>query len=215
MNTWALCTLLQLLNSALQYKGSYQQYRDKWWSDRTSFMKTDHPTAFGCGLFFVDPCSFPAQALMLCSDPGTPRTHFAFLHFLVGPPRWCSGKESAYQCRGQSLGFSPWVVKISWRRKWKPTPVFLPEIFHSRGAWQATVYRVAKSQTRPSDGAHTHAFPCYCITELTNPEMTYLRSIAWGFLRCKATQGLISGDKTWIALKENGCLRIINKCIWG
>jgi len=21
----------------------------------------------------------------------------------------------------------PWVVKIPWRRKWQPTPVFLPE----------------------------------------------------------------------------------------
>jgi len=25
-----------------------------------------------------------------------------------------------------SLGFDPWVGKISWRRKWQPTPVFLP-----------------------------------------------------------------------------------------
>jgi len=23
-------------------------------------------------------------------------------------------------------GFNPWVGKISWRRKWLPTPVFLP-----------------------------------------------------------------------------------------
>ena len=212
MNIWALCTLLQLLNSALQYKGSYQQYRDKWWSDKTLFMKTDHPSAFGCGLFFVDPWSFPVQVIMLCSYPRTPHTDSALLYFLVGPPSWCSGKESACQCRRQRLGFNPWVGKISWRRKWKPTPIFLPG---QRRAWWATVHRVAKSWTRPSDWAHTHVFPCYCITELTNPEMTYLRSIASGFLCCEATQGLISGDKTWIALKENGCLRIINKCIWG
>ena len=24
-------------------------------------------------------------------------------------------------------GFNPWVGKISWRKKWKSTPVFLPE----------------------------------------------------------------------------------------
>ena len=24
------------------------------------------------------------------------------------------------------LGFDPWVGKIPWRRKWQPTPVFLP-----------------------------------------------------------------------------------------
>ena len=24
------------------------------------------------------------------------------------------------------MGFDPWVRKIPWRRKWQPTPVFLP-----------------------------------------------------------------------------------------
>ena len=38
-----------------------------------------------------------------------------------------SGKESACQCRmcGE-VGFDLWVWKIPWRRKWQPTPVFLP-----------------------------------------------------------------------------------------
>ena len=26
--------------------------------------------------------------------------------------------------------FDPWVGKLSWRRKWQPTPVFLPGNFH-------------------------------------------------------------------------------------
>ena len=37
--------------------------------------------------------------------------------------------------------------KIPWRRKWQPTPVFLPGKSVDRGAWQATVHRVAKSWT--------------------------------------------------------------------
>ena len=42
-------------------------------------------------------------------------------------PRWYSGKESACQCRRFRRGrFNPWVKKISWSRKWQPTPVFLP-----------------------------------------------------------------------------------------
>ena len=42
-------------------------------------------------------------------------------------PRWLSGKESACQCRRhERLRFNPWVRKIIWRRKWQPTPVFLP-----------------------------------------------------------------------------------------
>ena len=39
-------------------------------------------------------------------------------------PWWLSSKESACQCRRPR--FDPWVGRISWRRKWQPTPVFLP-----------------------------------------------------------------------------------------
>ena len=28
--------------------------------------------------------------------------------------------------------FEPWVGKISWRRKWPPTPVFLSREFHGQ-----------------------------------------------------------------------------------
>ena len=42
--------------------------------------------------------------------------------FNHGLPRWLSGKESACQCR--RCGFSAWVRKILWRRKWQPTPVW-------------------------------------------------------------------------------------------
>ena len=42
-------------------------------------------------------------------------------------PGGSSGKESTCQCRRwRRSGFSPWVGKIPWRRKWQPTPVFLP-----------------------------------------------------------------------------------------
>ena len=37
---------------------------------------------------------------------------------------------------------------IHWRRKWQPTPVFLPEESQDRGAWWAAVYVVAQSRTR-------------------------------------------------------------------
>jgi len=29
-------------------------------------------------------------------------------------------------------GFNPWVGKIRWRRKWLPTPVFLPGESHGQ-----------------------------------------------------------------------------------
>ena len=43
---------------------------------------------------------------------------------------WLSSKESAYQCRERR--FNPWVGKIPWRRKWQPTPVFLPGKSHGQ-----------------------------------------------------------------------------------
>ena len=48
----------------------------------------------------------------------------------------------------QETWLSPWVGEIPWRRAWQATPVFLPGEFIDRGAWQATVHRVAKSFTR-------------------------------------------------------------------
>ena len=37
---------------------------------------------------------------------------------------WPSGEESA--CQRRRHGFDPWMGTIPWRRKWPPTPVFLP-----------------------------------------------------------------------------------------
>ena len=45
--------------------------------------------------------------------------------FYSGLPWWLSGKEFTFQ--RSRRGFSPWVGKIPWRRKWQPIPVFLPE----------------------------------------------------------------------------------------
>ena len=55
-----------------------------------------------------------------------------YLFITKGLFRWCSGKESACQCRRcRRRGFDPWVGKmIPWRRKWQPIPVFLPEKFY-------------------------------------------------------------------------------------
>ena len=45
----------------------------------------------------------------------------------AGVPRWRSSQESACQCRRRKkYVLNPCVRKISWRRKWQPTPVFLP-----------------------------------------------------------------------------------------
>ena len=43
------------------------------------------------------------------------------------------GKGSGCQCRKcERCGFDPRVKKISWSRKWHPTPKFLPGKFHGQ-----------------------------------------------------------------------------------
>jgi len=42
-------------------------------------------------------------------------------------------------------GFDPWVEKIPWRKKWQPTPVFLPGISHGQRSLAGLVHGVAKS----------------------------------------------------------------------
>ena len=32
----------------------------------------------------------------------------------------------------KEIGFDPWVEKIPWRKKWQPTPLFLPGEFHGQ-----------------------------------------------------------------------------------
>ena len=50
-----------------------------------------------------------------------------------------------------------------WRRKWQPTPVFLPGESQGRGAWWAAVYGVAQSRRRlkwlSSRGSKFHPLP--------------------------------------------------------
>ena len=66
-------------------------------------------------------------------------------------------KESISQFRRwRRLSFDPWIRKIPWRRKWQPIQYFCLENPMDRGAWQASVHGVAKSQTQLSNWIHTH-----------------------------------------------------------
>ena len=50
-----------------------------------------------------------------------------------GFPGGASGKEPACQCRRcKRLRSDPWVGNIPWKRKWLPTPLFLPGNFHGQ-----------------------------------------------------------------------------------
>ena len=87
-------------------------------------------------------------------------------------PGGTSGKESACQgrrCKG--YGLDPWVGKITWRRKWQPTPVFFPGQSHGQrslvgyGSWghkesDTTEHMCTHTHTHTHTCAHTHTHVC-------------------------------------------------------
>ena len=66
--------------------------------------------------------------------------------WLEEPGRWESmGSLRVGHDWATSLSF---FTFMHWRRKWQPTPVFLPGESQGRGAWWAAVYGVSQSRTR-------------------------------------------------------------------
>ena len=94
-----------------------------------------------------------------------------FLGIILGFPRQRRSKESASQCRRcKRQGLSPWVRKITWRRKRQPTPVFLPKKFYGQrnllGYNCATIPGVSKSGKRLS--------MCVCVCAHTHTHSLFL-----------------------------------------
>ena len=72
-------------------------------------------------------------------------------------------------------GFSPWIGKIPWRKKWVPTPVFLPGEFHGQRSltgnslwgpkeldaiqWLICTYHI-QAHTHTHTHTHTHIHTC-------------------------------------------------------
>ena len=72
-----------------------------------------------------------------------------FFFFFNGFSSGSDSKESTCQCR--RLRFDRWVGKIPWRRKWQPTPVFLPGESQGQRSLVASVYGVTRSWTQLSN----------------------------------------------------------------
>ena len=76
--------------------------------------------------------------------------------------------------------FDPWVGKIPWRRKWQPTPVFLPGKSHGQrtGGIQSMGLQIVRHDWahRPGDHRFTALSPRW--TALTWVLTTFLRSLS-------------------------------------
>ena len=79
---------------------------------------------------------------------GKPPSLWSCIRAAIGFPGGADGKVPACQCRRhRRCGFDPWVGKIAWRRAWQLIQYSCLENPTGRGAWRATIHRVAKSQT--------------------------------------------------------------------
>ena len=102
---------------------------------------------------------------------------FLHSHFItsikdIGLLKWLNGKEPACQWRRcKRCWFDPWVEKIPCRRKWQPTPLFLPGKSHGQrnqvgySPWACKEVDTAEhwihthSHTHTHTHTHTHLLP--------------------------------------------------------
>ena len=98
---------------------------------------------------------------MDCTTPGFPVLHHLLyiciyipLYFILYTntfifPWWLRRLRICLQCRRSD--FDPWVKKVTWRRAWQPTPVFLPGESHGQRSLVGSGHGVAKSQMQLSN----------------------------------------------------------------
>ena len=73
---------------------------------------------------------------------------------MLGFPGGSDSKESTIRLQCKKPKFDSWVRKIPWRRKWQPTPVFLPGGFH--GQRILTGYKIWSSKELDMTEQTTH-----------------------------------------------------------
>ena len=98
----------------------------------TEMGKTVACEGYGLNCVHVAPRRPPSYAEVLTSSPSEWDIigNRVLPHSSVGKNMYLQMQESACQCG--RLRFDPWVGKIPWRRKWQPTPVFLPGKSHGQ-----------------------------------------------------------------------------------
>ena len=121
---------------------------------------------------------------------------------------WClSGKESTCQCR--RCKFNPWVRKIPWRRKWQPTPVFVPGKSHRQkilagySPWGRRVRHYLAAKPPPPPWSSKLVCPVYrCMSgegDASGPFiLSALMSVSqWHFPHCLGSGGCKNEQLRW------------------
>ena len=97
---------------------------------------------------------------------------------------WWAAVHGVAKSRTQLSDFTLFFTFMHWRRKWQPTPVFLPGESQGRGSLMAAIYGVTQSRTRLSDLACMHA--------LEKEMATHCSILAWRIPGTEEPGGLLS-----------------------
>jgi len=92
------------------------------------------------------------------------------------------GKESPCQCRRHKrCGFNYWVRKIPWRKKWQPTPAFLPGKFRGQGSLVGYSSWGCKQldMTEHSTHTHTQSFKWRLSWDIPGRPVVRARHVPW------------------------------------
>ena len=119
--------------------------------------------SYHSGKQFSGRCVDPQGSLRLLQGICEAKTIFILRHDLLfsvltlGFPNGASGKEHPNTGNTRDTGSTPgWGRSLAREGHGNPLQHSCLENSMDRGAWQASVQRIAKSQTRLSDSAHTH-----------------------------------------------------------
>ena len=116
-------------------------------------------------VWWWDSVTFPPVGASIWYDLQRQIYHLWRILFLENVPIWGEFRKSkTFSLLGRRLGWNLINLwKMPWRRKWQPTPVFLPGGSHEQ---RAIVHGVAKCQTGLN--THTHCImrrDCGCALE--------------------------------------------------
>ena len=146
-------------------------------SATASFLPMNVQGWFPLGLTGLISCS-PEDTESLLQNHSSKALVFWHLAFCM-LPTWLSGKESACQYRNHR--YDPWIAKIPWRRKWQPTPVFLPGKFHG----QRSLVGYSPWGNKESDMTEHSTHTAFFMVQFSHPYMTTGKTIAltiWTFV---------------------------------